>query len=108
MRGHIRKRGRNSFELKFEVERTDGKRQTRFKTVRGNLRGARDELARVLAKVVDGALVESSKATVAEYLRARLQIWRAKGTVGRKAAERYSQLIENQIAPFIGSKLLQK
>jgi integrase len=108
MRGHIRKRGRNSFELKFEVERTDGKRQTRFKTVRGNLRGARDELARVLAKVADGALVESSKATVAEYLRARLQIWRAKGTVGRKAAERYSQLIENQIAPFIGSKLLQK
>src|SRR5262249_39106089 len=46
--------------------------------------------------------------TIAEHLRTRLQIWRVKGTVGRKAAERYGQLIENQIAPFIGAKLLQK
>jgi len=107
-RGHIRRRGRNSFELKFEGERTDGKRQTLYKPFKGTRREAQDELARLLAQVADGGHVNPSKVTVAEYLRTRLQIWRAKGTVGRKAAERYSQLIENQIAPFIGSKLLQK
>jgi integrase len=108
MRGHIRRRGRHSFELKFEVASVNGKRQTRTQTFRGSLREAKDELARVLAQVADGGHVNPSKLTVAEHLRNRLEIWRAKGTVGRKAAERYSQLIENQIAPFIGSKLLQK
>src|SRR5262249_980734 len=102
MRGHIRRRGRNSWELKFEVAPVNGKRQTRTQTFRGALREAKNELARVLAQVADGGYVNPSKVTIAEHLRTRLQIWRVKGTVGRKAAERYGQLIENQIAPFIG------
>jgi len=108
MKGHIRRRGRNSWELKFEVAPVNGKRQTRTQTFRGALREAKDELARLLAQVADGGHVNPSKVIVAEHLRSRLQIWRAKGTVGRKAAERYRQLIENQIVPFIGTKLLQK
>jgi integrase len=108
MRGHIRKRGRNSFELKFEVGRVNGKRQTRTQSFRGTVREAKDELARVLAQVADGGHVNPSKVTVAEYLRTRLQIWRAKGTVSAKPAERYGQLIRSQIAPFIGATLLQK
>jgi integrase len=108
MRGHIRKRGRHSFELKFEVAPVNGKRQTRTQTFRGSLREAKDELARLLAQVADGEHVNPTKLTVAEYLRGRLEIWRAKGTVSAKPAERYQQLIENQIAPFIGTTPLQK
>src|SRR5262249_24389311 len=108
MRGHIRRRGRNSWEIKFDVAPVNGKRQTRTQTFRGALREAKDELARQLAQVADGGFVHPCRMTVAEYLRTRLQIWRTKGTVGRKAAERYQQLIENQIVPFIGSRLVQK
>jgi integrase len=108
MRGHIRKRGRNSFELKFDVAPVKGKRQTRTQTVRGALREAKNELTRVLAQVADGGHINPSKVTVAEYLRARLEIWRAMGTVSAKPAERYQQLIRCQIEPFIGGKLLQK
>src|SRR5262249_13964121 len=108
MRGHIRKRGRNSCEIKFEVERTDGKRQTRYRAFKGTRRQAAAELARLLVAVDESAHVEVNKVTVAEYLRTRLERWRAMGTVSAKPAERYEQLIENQIVPFIGTKLLQK
>src|SRR5262249_47037209 len=98
----------NSWELKFEVAPVNGKRQTRTQTFRGTRSEAKDELARLLAQVVAGGYVNPSKLTVAEHLRARLQIWRPKGTVSAKPAERYQQLIDNQIAPFIGTVLLQK
>ena len=110
MRGHVRKRGtHDSWEIKYDLpDRIGGRRQTRYKTFQGSRREAQAELARLLAQVADGDHVEPSKVTVAEYLRARLEIWRTKGTVGRKAAERYQQLIKNQIVPFIGSRLMQK
>jgi integrase len=108
MSGHIRKRGRNSFELKYEVDRADGQRQTRYRSFKGTRRQAQDELARLLVQVADGGHVNPSKVTVAEYLRSRLERWRAMGTISAKPAERYQQLIRNQIEPFIGAKLLQK
>src|SRR5262249_41896712 len=107
MRGHIRRRGRG-WELKFETERTNGKRQTRYRAYKGTRQQAQTELARLLTQVADGAHVNPSKVTLAEYLRARLEIWRAMGTVSAKPAERYGQLIRSQIAPFIGTTLLQK
>src|SRR5262249_17695320 len=106
--GHIRRRGANSWELKCDIDRADGQRQTRYKSFKGSRREAQAELARLLTAVADGAHVDPSKVTIAEYLRERLGIWRTMGTVSAKPAERYRQLIENQIVPFIGGKLLQK
>jgi integrase len=108
MSGHIRRRGSRSWELKYDIDRADGQRQTRYKSFKGTRREAQAELAKLLASVADGAHVEPSKLTIAEYLRTRLERWRSMGTVSAKPAERYQQLIENQIAPFIGTKLLQK
>src|SRR6516164_4326229 len=108
MRGHIRRRGKRSWELKYDVDRADGRRKTRYKNVKGTRREAQIELAHRLTQVADGGHVDANKVTVAEYLYSRLEIWRAKGTVSAKPAERYGQLIGNQIAPFIGTKLLQK
>ena len=106
--GHIRRRGVRSWELKYDIDRADGERQTRYRSVKGTRRQAQDDLARLLAAAADGAHVEVNKVTVAEYLRTRLERWRAMGTVSAKPAERYQQLIENQIVPFIGTKLLQR
>jgi len=107
VRGHIRRRGKH-WEIKYEVERSDGKRRTRYKAFRGTRREAQDELARTLAQVADGSHLNPSKVTITEYLRARLERWRAMGAISAKPAERYQQLVKNQIEPFIGGKLLQK
>jgi hypothetical protein len=71
MRGHIRKRGQNSWEIKFEVERTDGKRQTRYKSFEGTRREAHAELSRLLVQAQTGGFVDPDKLTLAGYARAR-------------------------------------
>ena len=55
-----------------------------------------------------GAYVEPSKATVVEFVRARVAQWEAAGNISARTAQRYRQLVENQIAPHIGNKALQK
>src|SRR5262245_45618554 len=109
MRGHIRKRGRNSWEIKYDIgDRADGRRQTRYRSFKGTRREAQAELTRLLAQVQAGSHVDPDKLTVAEYIRARVAHWRAAGIVKAKAAERYDELVEYQIVPFLGARLLQK
>ena len=43
-----------------------------------------------------------------EMKRGRVDHWEAAGDIGARTAERYRELVENQIAPHIGAKLLQK
>ena len=72
MRGNITKRG-NSWQLKFDVSAADGKRRTRYHTVRGgSYKDAQKELTRLLNLADTGTLPDPSSATVAEYLRAWL------------------------------------
>jgi integrase len=108
MRGHIRRRGANSWELKYDIARAEGGRHIVYRSFKGTRREAAAELARLLARAADGGHVDPSKLTVAAFLRERLAHWRAMGTVSPKTAERYAGLIEYQVAPFIGDKLLQK
>ena len=69
MRGSIRRRGANSFELRFELERVDGKRRSRSVAFRGTFKAAQRELSRLLAAADAGTLTGPSSVTVAEYLR---------------------------------------
>jgi integrase len=110
MKGHIRKRGANSWELKFDAGRDDaGRRKIRFVTVKGSKREAQAELARRLASVADGGHVDPSKLTVIDHVRNRVALWRANGTISARTAQGYDGLIANQIAPFpIASRPLQK
>jgi integrase len=108
VKGHVRRRGARSWELKYDVDRTGGQRQTIYRAFKGTRRQAEAELARLLAQVADGGHVDPSRLTVAEYLRSRLAHWRAMGAISPKTAQGYSGLIEHQIVPFIGAKLVQK
>ena len=107
-RGHITRRGRNSWRVKFELEAHGSVgRQTRYVTVRGTKKQAQAELARLLAAQDAGTLVEPSKVTVAEYM----QSWIATAStlaLSPKTAERYRQLIDNQIIPHLCTLPLQK
>ena len=45
---------------------------------------------------------------MAEFVRARVDQWQAAGDISARTAQRYRQLVENQIAPHLGAKPLQK
>jgi integrase len=109
MTGNITRRGTNSWRLKFDTDRDPdtGKRVIRYATVRGTKKQAQMELTRMLASRDEGTLVKPIKVTVADYLRHWLST-AAVLSISPKTAERYSQLIENQIIPHLGAYPLQK
>jgi integrase len=110
MRGHIQQRGQRSWRLKFDAERdpATGKRRVQYHTFRGTKRQAQAKLSELLAAVGKSEYVEPSRTTVAEFVRARVDQWEAAGDISAKTAQRYRQLVENQIVPHLGNKLLQK
>jgi integrase len=108
MRGHIRRRGARSWEIKHDTDRNGGQRQTVYKSFKGTRKEAEAELARLLARAAGGGHVNPSKLTVAEYLRERIAHWRAMGTISPKTEERYRELVEHQVVPFLGARFVQK
>ena len=115
-RGNITRRGKNSWRLKFEVASdVPGKRKVYYETVKGRRQDAERRLTQLLAQADAGTLVEPSKVTVAEYLRAWLGCPPATGELLEppagltlKTAERYRELAEGQIIPHLGAITLQK
>ena len=110
MTGHIRRRGEHSWELKFDAghDPATGKRVIRYHSFKGTKRDAQIKLTELLKARDDGAYVEPTKVTVAEHVRARVDQWEASGDISPKTAERYRELVEHQIVPHLGGKLLQK
>jgi integrase len=107
MRGNITRRGKSSWRLKFDIgtDPVTGRRQTRLVTVRGKRQDAERELTRLVREADTGTLVEPSKVTVADCMRA----WLGGPTdLAAKTLERYRQLSEQQIIPHIGARVLQK
>jgi integrase len=108
--GHIRRRGANSFELKYEAgtDPRTGKRVTKFASVKGTKREAQIRLAELIAAVAAGSHIDTSKVTVAEFVRSRIDQWEASGNISAKTAARYRELHKSQIVPHIGAMVLQK
>jgi integrase len=110
MRGNITRRGKSSWRLKFELDadRATGKRRTQYLTVRGSKRDAQTKLTEMLGSIDKDQFVEPSKITVAEFVRGRVDQWESSGEITARTAGRYRELVENQIVPHLGAKLLQK
>jgi integrase len=109
MRGHIRRRGEHSFEIKLELEPDpSGKRRTAYISVKGNKRDAERRLAEELAKVATGTFVEPSKVAVGAFVRGRVDQWRAAGDISPRSHRRYLEVLNHQIAPLIGDKVIEK
>ena len=58
MRGNITRRGKASWQLKFDVGAVNGKRQTRYATVRGTYKDAQRKLTEFLSAVDTNTLPE--------------------------------------------------
>ena len=110
MRGHIRRRGEGSWELKFDAGRDEktGKRIIQYRNFKGSKKEAQFKLAELIAAVGKGAHVNRSHLTVGEHVGARIDQWESLDRISPKTAERYRELHANQIVPFIGSVPLQQ
>jgi integrase len=108
MKGHIRRRGARSWELKFDVGvDAKGNRKTRYSSFKGTKRDAETELARLVAQNASGEGIDPSKVTVLEFLERWERDW-ATTNVGLKTLERYRGLLKLYVKPRIGAMRLQK
>lgn len=107
--GHIRRRGVNSFELKFDTGRdpVTGKRAVRYQSFKGSRKEAQAKLIELLSESARGVLVDATKETLATFMDRWARDW-AVSNLGAKTHERYLQLIANQLGPRIGAMPVQR
>lgn len=110
MRGSIRKRGEDSWEVSLSAGFTigaDGKRRRRrlFETVRGTKRRAAARLAEMRTEVERRAYVTPSNVTVEQWLTRWLEAVRP--TLRRRSAESYETVIRCHLVPTLGAVPLQ-
>ena len=102
MRGHIRKRSKDSWEITIDMPRgLDGKRRQKTQTIRGTKKDAEKEMTVLLNRLDKGSYVKPHKKTVTEYLNEWLNHIE-QTTIGRKTFEGHKELIEKYIIPLIG------
>lgn len=105
MTGHIRRRGAHSWELKIAIGRdANGKRQTRYESVKGTRKDAERRLTELLHQRDGGTLVSRNTVTVGDYIRS----WMDTAPLSAKTLERYREILAAQIDPHIGNIPLQK
>jgi integrase len=109
MTGHIRRRGKASWELKYDIDpdALTGKRRIRYASFKGSRRDAEIELARLVSRNAAGEGIDPSRSTVAEFLARWDKDW-ATSNVSGKTLERYRQLTAAYIKPNIGAIRIQK
>src|SRR5437879_3139477 len=109
MKGHLRERSPGHWAIVIDVrDPQSGHRKRKWHSFRGTKREAQVKKAELIAALSQGSYVERSKATVADFVRARVDQWEAAGNITARTAQRYRQLVECQIVPHFGSKPLQK
>ena len=106
--GHMRERSPGSWELRYSLgtNPATGKRRMATTTVKGNRRAAEKELRRLLRTLDTGEHVDPTRMTVREWLRAWLGSVREE--VSPKSHERYSEIVENFLAPELGALPITK
>jgi integrase len=109
MKGHIRERSPGHWAIVLEMRDPEtGQRKRKWHSFVGTKREAQVKKAELIAAISQGSYVERSKIMVAEFVRARVDQWEAAGNITARSAQRYRQLVENQIMPHLGTKPLQK
>ncbi len=108
MKGHIRQRSPGSWEIKYDAGRDPetGKRQIKFKTVRGAKRDAQRALRDAINAVEDGGYADPGKLTVGDWLTKWLDL--ARNEVSPKTAERYAEIVDKHLVPALGPLPLGK
>ena len=108
MRGSIRRRSRESWEITIDLGRdAQGKRLRKFVSVVGKRADADRRLREVLAGLDKGVPLDTSRLTLAQYLLRWFDDYVVVNTRPR-TAERYMGDIRNHLTPHLGHLLLTK
>jgi integrase len=100
--GGIEQRGPDVWRVTY---RLDGRRFR--KTVRGGERDARKELRRLIKSTEDGEHVAPDRLTLAAWVDHWIAIGapgRRKKKAGRRAVERYAELLRCHVVPTLGTR----
>lgn len=108
MRGHIRKRGKNSWSIAISLGFQDahGKYKYKWHTVHGTKRDAEVELTRILKQLDEGSYVNPSKITVKGHLEKWLSA--VEPNVSRKTFVGYQEICDRHLIPAFGTIRLRK
>ena len=107
MSGHITPRGPGRWAIVLELGRdpTTGKRRQKWIAFKGTKREAQQRLAELLHEMNAGTYVEPVKLTLGAFLERWLEDY-ARGAVRPTTFETYRILIQRQIVPALGHKIL--
>jgi integrase len=107
--GHVRRRGKTSWGIKFELgsDPATGRRRIRYVNFRGTRRGAEIELARLVIQHAAGEDIDPLKVTITAFFESWTRDWVATN-VSPKTHERYQQIIRLNVVPHLGSMPIQK
>lgn len=107
MRGHLRKRSKNSWTIVLTLPQDEtGKQRQRWLTVEGNRHAAEDELTRQLELLRTNKFIEPSTTTFSQFAEKWLDFIR--GQVAGKTAERYSEIVKKHLIPEFGNIVLSQ
>ncbi len=107
MRGHITKRGKNSYTIVLNLGRDPetGKRKQQWVSVKGTKKEAEKRLSELLSQLDSGIYIKPGKATLADHLERWLKDY-AWPNLSPKTAEGYEYIIRRHLIPGLGKLTL--
>ena len=107
MRGHIVKRGKNSYSIAVSLgkDSTTGKYKQQWVSIKGTKKDAEKRLSEILNQLDNGTFFIPNKTVFAEYLEKWLSVY-AKSHLSPRGYERYQGIISKYLIPGFGNILL--
>ena len=107
MRGHLRKRGKNSWTIVVDLGRdpSSGKRRQQWVSIKGNKRDADRRLGEILHQLDTGGMLMPAKTTVADFFKSWLRDY-VETNLRPRTIEGYRMIIEAHLIPALGHILL--
>ncbi len=104
MRGHITKRGKDSYTIVLNLGRDPltGKRKQQWVSVKGTKKEAEKRLSELLGQLDNGIFMQPGKTTLAEFLDRWLKDY-AYANLAPRTAEGYETIIRQHLIPKLGS-----
>ena len=104
MRGHITKRGKDSYTIVLDLGRDPetGKRKQQWVSIKGTKKDAEKRLSELLHQLDTGTFMRPTKTTLAEYLERWLKdyVW---PNLAPRTAEGYETIIRQHLIPELGN-----
>jgi integrase len=107
MRGHIEKRGKNSYSIAVSMgkDATTGKYKQQWVSVKGTKKEAEKRLAEILNQIDNGTFLKPGKTTLAEYLNKWLLDY-ARPNLSPRGYERYESITRVHLIPSLGNIIM--